>query len=395
MKMKTLIGKILFGSIFVVIIPVLLIAWAHFTASDIALPVPSNKIVNFFALAIGAFFVIAGMHNLWFYGDGLPMNAFPPKNFVKNGAYSIVKNPIYFGTAIMSFSISAIAQSSAGFWFISPLFTLMIIAYTIGFENERNIKIFGQQPYKPFLSLSERSNEIPSPKNRIAAFILVYLPWLLIYESFIFIGVPKGAIYSNLPFESNLPLIEFTVVVYVATYLYAVIIPFVIKSKEVLRSFEIDVWLATGISATLYFTIPFIVKQPQITPHSIWGDILLFDRTNDGISAAFPAFHVIWAFIAAQYFSASKKKLKWMWYMLAVLISISCITTGNHSIIDVIAGIGVYFITRYKMQIWNFIRSQSERIANSWREWRFGSVRVINHGFYAGASGFVGILIIG
>jgi hypothetical protein len=34
-------------------------------------------------------------------------------------------------------------------------------------------------------------------------------------------------------------------------------------------------------------------------------------------------------------------------------------------------------------------------LANSWKEWEFGSVRLINHGFYAGAAGFVGTLLIG
>jgi hypothetical protein len=29
-------------------------------------------------------------------------------------------------------------------------------------------------------------------------------------------------------------------------------------------------------------------------------------------------------------------------------------------------------------------------VANSWKEWHFGSIRIINHGFYAGLAGFVG-----
>ena len=108
-----------------------------------------------------------------------------------------------------------------------------------------------------------------------------------------------------------------------------------------------------------------------------------------------PSFHVIWAFISARYFTHSLKKLKVLWYTLAILITISCITTGNHSILDVIAGLVVYIIVVYRIKLWNSIRQSSEHIANSWKEWRFGGVRVINHGFYAGSANFTGILIIG
>lgn len=393
--MRILIGKIFYGFIFIAIIPALLVIWAHCTASEINLPVPSNQILYFVALALGLFLVLAGMHNLWFYGKGLPMNAYPPKTFVRNGVYSVTPHPIYLGTSILSFSISALTQSASGFWLVSPMFTLMIISYTVGFENERNLKVFGQQYYRPFLSLPEVRDQATTLKDKITAFILAYLPWLVIYEAFILIGVPKDAIYSNLPIESQLPVIEVSTIFYVLTYLYAILVPFIINSKKTLRRFEVDVLLATGISAILFFTLPFIVRQPQFAPHSILGVLLLFDRANDGVSATFPAFHVIWAFISAYYFSIAMKKLRWLWYGLAVLISVSCITTGNHSIIDVAAGVIVFIIIITKKQIWDFIRFQAEQIANSWKDWRFGSVRIINHGLYAGAAGFVGILLVG
>jgi prolipoprotein diacylglyceryltransferase len=45
--------------------------------------------------------------------------------------------------------------------------------------------------------------------------------------------------------------------------------------------------------------------------------------------------------------------------------------------------------------IWAISRSLSEKLANSWREWVFGKIRVINHGFYVGAGAFLGILFTG
>jgi hypothetical protein len=63
--------------------------------------------------------------------------------------------------------------------------------------------------------------------------------------------------------------------------------------------------------------------------------------------------------------------------------------------LDVLAGFCTYLIVVYRLHIWNHIRLLSERIANSWHEWRWGPVRIINHGFYGGAAGFAGTLIAG
>ena len=393
--MKTVIGKILYGSIFIVIIPVLLIFWANATASIIQLPVPANQQINCLITISGILLIITGMLNLWTFGKGLPMNAFPPKQFVKNGIFAFVRNPIYLGSAISCFGVSAIFQSSSGFWLISPLFTLMIIVYTIGFENERTKKVFGPQKYRPLLSLPENNDQKLSIKDRIAAYVMVFVPWLIIYEAFIFIGPPKDAINTHFPFEHQLPVIEFTTVLYISAYVYALLIPAVIKTGKIMRRFEIDTWLATGISGLLYFILPFMVTQQTFTPTTIFGDLLMFDRSIDNESAAFPAFHVIWAFLAAYYFSVSYKMLKVLWYIVAIVISISCITTGNHSIMDVSAGLIVFMLVLYRTKLWNSIRIGSEKLANSWKEWKFGKVRLINHGFYAGAAGFVGVLLVG
>lgn len=43
---------------------------------------------------------------------------------------------------------------------------------------------------------------------------------------------------------------------------------------------------------------------------------------------------------------------------------------------------------------WRQLLRVTEWMANSWREWRFGSVRIINHGFYAGAAAFVQVAIV-
>jgi prolipoprotein diacylglyceryltransferase len=66
-----------------------------------------------------------------------------------------------------------------------------------------------------------------------------------------------------------------------------------------------------------------------------------------------------------------------------------------HAVVDVLAGALVVPLVLHISALWEKMRSLSERIANSWKEWRIGRVRIINHGVYAAAGTSVGLLIIG
>jgi protein-S-isoprenylcysteine O-methyltransferase Ste14 len=394
-ELKTLAGKILYGLLFVAVIPALLILWARLTGDTVKLPLPENLIYGYVLMISGTLCVFSGMWELWRSGNGLPMNAFPPSRFVKTGIYAITKHPIYFGAAMISFGLSAVTRSASGFWLVSPLFTIMMVAFVVGFENERILKFFGPQEYKPFLSLPAATGFSPSLKERISSYFLVYLPWFIVYETFIYTGTPGHAISTNLSFEEHLPIWEFSVVVYVFTYLFALTIPLVLRTRKQLRCFMVDLWFAIIGVAIIYFIFPFIVRQRDFIPHSFFGRLIMLGRSLDGENAALPSFHVIWAFISATYFSRSFMRYKWIWYVIAALISLSCLTTGNHSLLDVVAGFGMFIIIVSRRQLWNLIRRESERLSNSWHEWRWGPVRIINHGFYGGFAGLAGMLIAG
>jgi hypothetical protein len=66
-----------------------------------------------------------------------------------------------------------------------------------------------------------------------------------------------------------------------------------------------------------------------------------------------------------------------------------------HSTLDVVAGFVAYGIVARGSHIWRWLCRQSERVANSWREWRVGPVRLINHGIFAavGGAGGAGVAV--
>jgi protein-S-isoprenylcysteine O-methyltransferase Ste14 len=392
-KLKEYSGKVLYGLLFAAVIPLLLVLWAKHTDRIINLPVPENLNYGYILIAAGITILGSGMLNLLILGQGLPMSAYPPKQLVTKGIYSVFKHPVYYGAILLSFGISVAFSSPAGLWLVSPLFTLMIIAWMTGFEKERTDFLFGKQDYTTFFSLPANDINKPSSEEKCASYLLVFVPWVIVYETFIFAGIPNDAVITNLPFEKNLPVWEFTEAIYSFTYLFVLLIPLFLKTRKQLRHFITDAWFAIIIAGLFYFAFPFIVQQRAFIPQTFWGRLILYERSMDGATCALPSFHVIWAFIGARYLTDSIKGSGLIWYTVAILISISCITTGNHSIPDVIAGCIFWLIIRNRHLIWDFIRKQSEKLANSWHEWRWGPVRIINHGFYGGAAGFVGTLI--
>jgi protein-S-isoprenylcysteine O-methyltransferase Ste14/membrane-associated phospholipid phosphatase len=394
-KTKEISGRVLYGLLFTAIIPAILILWAKFTSDFVTLQLPVNLFTGYIILITGSIFVCSGMWNILRTGNGLPMSAFPPEKYVKTGIYALTRHPIYFGSALISFGLSAVTRSASGFWLVSPVFTLLLVAYTIGFENEKTQSVFGKQDHKPFMSLPSDSDIIPTFSDRFSSYFLVFVPWLIVYKAFVFIGAPDDAVRTNLPFEEHVPIWEFTTLIYSFAFLFSLLIPLVVKTRQQLRQFITDVWFAIIFVGIIYFVFPLVIEQKEFIPHSFMGRIILYERSIDGESGALPSCHVIWAFLAALYFSRSFVRFKWLWYSLAVLISVSCITVGAHSVLDIAAGYCAFIIIIYRHQLWNFIRMFAERLANSWQEWRFGRVRIINHGFYGGAAGFAGVLLTG
>lgn len=392
--MNYILGKILYGTLFMMVLPIGLFEWAISTQNIIQLPVPDLPAVSILLLILGIVFCLWGMVSLIVLGKGLPMNAFPPKYYVSKGIYSLINHPIYTGAGIITIALSMFFKSSSGFWLISTLFCLAMVTFVIGFENENIKRKPGYFKNKAFFSLPDNSNEIPTPGDRIKVYVLAIIPWTIIYELLIYIGVPKDVLFTNLNFEKYLPVIQFSEIFYVLPYFLIIIIPAIFNSKSQIRDFIQDVWWAMIIGFFIYMVFPFVVHQRNFVPSNFFGHFIIWERSYDSSSGALPAFHVIWAFLLSKHFSI-RFGFKKIWLVLAIIISLSCIGNGSHSFLDVISGYIVYCIINYRNIIWNTTRQIAEKIADSWKEWHFGKVRLINHSLFGGIAGFAGMLIVG
>ena len=392
--LNNIAGKVFYGLIFILVLPIGLYLWARATERIIHIPVPDLHVTGLSLFIAGSIICLWGMASLILHGKGLPMNAYPPIYYVHKGIYGVFSHPIYVGSGMIAFGLSLYFRSSSGFWMVSPLFGLAMVVYIAGFENEKIKSASGYFHNKTLFSLPEKDLVSPSLPDRLNVYFLALIPWLIIYELFIFAGVPNDAVFTNLPLEEHLPVIECSELFYVLPYFMVIAIPLILSTRLQVREFIQDTWWAMLFVFFIYLVFPFAVHQRGFDATNFFGSLIYTERSHDGEVGALPSFHVVWAFFVAKYFSA-KFGLKRFWQMLAIVISLSCIANGSHTLLDVFAGYLIYLLVSNRHAVWNRIRDLAERLANSWKEWRWGPVRLINHGLYAGAGGFTGMLILG
>ena len=93
-KNRHLKGKILYGLIFIFVLPYGLILWAGYTENIIKFPAIESTNFGWILIIGGGLLLLLAMLSLIKYGKGLPMNAYPPKLFVDRGPYRIFHHPI-------------------------------------------------------------------------------------------------------------------------------------------------------------------------------------------------------------------------------------------------------------------------------------------------------------
>jgi membrane-associated phospholipid phosphatase/protein-S-isoprenylcysteine O-methyltransferase Ste14 len=384
--------KVFYGTLFVFMLPLALVLWAYGTQDAVRLAALHSPVLGLILIAFGVSVVLTGMVSLWRYGGGLPMNVFPPPCFVENGIYSLVPHPIYGGFVTACAGVAIFFGSASGLWLVTPIVALASAALVLGYELPDLRNRFGSRTFSLWLPMDRPTGS--SLLERFRIYLVVLLPWLAFYELIWHMGRTSGAVSTYLPFENRLQVIEQTEIFYASTYLVVLLTPLLASSGHALRRFAQRGLISMALIFPLYLFLPIFVPPRPYTSVTLIGKLLSWERTPYSGIAAFPSFHIVWALIAASALAVGGRWMKLVWWTWAVLVAVSCVTTGMHSIVDVLAGIVAYVLVIRAREIWMTILRIAEWIANSWKEWRIGPVRIINHGGYAAAAVLLGISLI-
>ncbi len=386
-RWREVVLKVAYASLFVAALPALLWLWALRLDAWVRLPVPSVAPAGIALAVAGLAMMLAGMFALWRYGDGLPMSAFPPEQLVSRGVYRYIADPLYMGAVAVAFGLSLAFASPSGLWIVSPLFALACVAWVMGFERERTRTQFGAVA-QPLLRLPKEVDDPPNAWQCASVYVLVFIPWLVTYLPVEYLGAPLGAPSSRLAVDDAIPVMPWTALVYEFIYLMVVLAPLFARRQRDLRQFARRGLWAIALIIPFYLLVPVLYEPRPLPGTGFFQSWLNLERSINSPLTAFPAFHFVWACIAASFYSVTWRR-GWLMWVAAIAIGVSCTTVGIHSVADVVAGGIAYMIIARGPAIWRALRRAAEWGANSWREWRVGPIRVMSHGLFIGVAAAV------
>jgi membrane-associated phospholipid phosphatase len=304
-------------------------------------------------------------------------------------------HPIYIGFTLFCVGTAIATNSPGGLWVVCPTVAIGGAAFVLGAKRNEAGARRRETTTTPILHLPAAEDVPCSFSDRVSVYVLVILFWVVLYEAVQLLGLAGDSFETYFPNERNWRVIEWTELLYASFYVGMALVPIVARTRRDLRRFAIRGWVGSGIATLCYVVIPAIATPKTFVAQTGLGKFLSWERAHDSAAAAFPSSHVMWAFMAADFFAAQMpawRVLPWLW---AVAVAASCITTGMHSVLDVVAGLFTYLLVAHSAQIYRDLQSAAARLANSWRAWRTGPARIIGPGMFGGLAAAAGIAIGG
>jgi len=366
MAVNGMAGRLAYGALFSLCLPALWCLWAWRLDGLMPhlwpIPVPGWAGHALAMASLGLMFW--SMAALWITGRGLPMNAYPPTRFVRSGPYSIVRHPIYFGFVGVVAGIAVAANSPAGFWIVTPISALSVVALVLGYEG---------------------------PRLRA---VIAFGPWAILYVVLSMVPAPIDAPDLRLDWERNIALQGWAAWPYSAAYPIAIAGPLVLSTTGDLRRFVVSGWLVTLVGFATMLLLPGRAELLPAHGSEIEAFLMQTNRSFDADWLALPSFHVAWVVLAAYCFAAARPGLRLLAMLSVGLVGLSCVLTGSHAVVDVAAGLALGMFGWHHRQVWQTLVTWSELLANSWNAVELGPFRVISHAIWSGLAAFAGMLVV-
>jgi hypothetical protein len=190
---------------------------------------------------------------------------------------------------------------------------------------------------------------VPTNGERLRYLLLVIVPWLGLYaltSALHLRGTPFG-----LAFERRLPIVAWTTLLYQSIYLTILLSPWLAKTRRDLRRLTISCWMAMIVVFPFYWLVPSVAPRRPVLGSDWISRELRLERTTFPPIAAFPSFHVLWAV-----FLSRMIRPQWVGWAYAAIIAVSCITTGQHFIPDVLVAFAISPLLDEPKRIWDKLR---------------------------------------
>jgi hypothetical protein len=148
-----------------------------------------------------------------------------------------------------------------------------------------------------------------------------------------------------------------------------------------------------GFAYGLFLAIPLVLTPHLIASHEQLWPITGRAPGDEAGWGYFPSLPLIGALLFAHALKHRWRLLGGIAYSWVALVAFSSSILEQGGMVRVSGALISYVLAANSAALWRAIRKSAEQIANSWQEWRFGPLRVINHGAYVSAAGFLAIWI--
>jgi len=376
MKQRALLlGQILYAITFVLLIPAGLWLWAKYTSGFIPSPVVQSDTIGWILIITGIILMLVSMYALKKIGKGLPMNAYPPTQYVTSGPYRIFRHPIYWGFGILLIGFFILTGSASGLWLVTPSAILGMIAIVKGYEELDLNERFPGQKLKTVFDLPEKNESTPSIGDSMASLLRVFI--LLVLSNYLLILFSE-----NIPPLLGNPLALFTGSLHsnfiFLSVLFIALTPFLIKTNTQLREWAVSATIGISISTLAGVLYPAI--GASYLPIS-------------GLPLYSVPLYLI--FISLNSIFIQSVKLGIIFTFVVSILAFIALSISRSAELHLAISTIIFLLSLQPLKIWIFLKNTSEKIANSWQEWTFGNIRIINHGIYPAAGAFFGVLMAG
>lgn len=216
---------------------------------------------------------------------------------------------------------------------------------------------------RPAIRILPKSSAAPPSRRERARFLLVVVaPWIVLYEATINMHLPGLAF--RLPLDGQVPHYAWTIVCYWSSYVTVPLAPWCARSRRALRRLMVSAWVATAVTFPIYWLLPSRAPRPELADTTWATHLLLCERGAYPPVAAFPSFHVLWAIVIAPLC-----RPRWVGSVYVMLVSLSCLTTGQHYIADVLAALALTPVVLDPERHWVWLREARRRLSVRLRQW--------------------------
>ncbi len=386
---RQVLGRAAYGALFCVVAPVGLWFWAQ--QARVGLPAVQDTPIGLVLALVGALLVALGMVAILVHGGGLPMNAYPPPRLVRRGIYAVLRHPIYAGFVLLCAGVSWVAGSAGGLWLVTPVTALALTALVMGYERDDLRRRFGAEAdYAPLLSLPKPIESPPTLVQRIVAPSFVVAAAALVQIVLSLIEAPPG-VGDVMPAlgGGTVACGDVAVLLHATAYLAPVGVAAFAASQAQLRRWAVGNLWAIAAAGIVYLCLPLTVPVS-----ADWAEASrrLVPPWFPTPAAWLPLSAAVWAVSAAHVLGTPFSRwtlLAWVWALgVALCGALAHIYTFPWVAMAVLC----YAAAAVRRRVWRVLLDLAEGLANSWRAWRLGPVRIISHGVFAGLAGAIGLL---